>query len=134
MPGIAGRFGADSDPVAITHHRTAYRSPRSVSTIHRPAASSKVAAVTRVPKRKSLRRLNRSATWFRYRSISGWVDIVSGKVHSCSSSASKLYEYSIVGTSHRHPGYRFQYHVPPTPSPASIPRTRRPRRRKRYIA
>lgn len=37
-----------------------------------------------------------------------------------------------LSESHRAPGYRFQYHVPPTPSPASNARTDSPRPRSRY--
>src|ERR1700722_5460760 len=80
----------------------------------------------------SWRRPNRSATWFRYRRISGWVANRSLHSHSCSSSGENEYEYSMLSTSQRAPGYRFQYQVPPTPSPASKTRAEKPAARSRY--
>ena len=36
----------------------------------------------------------------------------------------------MLGTSHRAPGYRFQYQVPPTPSPASTTWAEKPSSRR----
>ena len=66
----AGRVGADRQPVAMTQKRAENLSPDSVSTSHRPAASSNVAAATRVPSWMWRRRSKRSTTWLRYSSIS----------------------------------------------------------------
>ncbi len=54
--------------------------------------------------------------------------------HSCSRSGENENEYSRLGTSHRAPGYRFQYHVPPTSVPASNTRTLKPSPRNRWSA
>ncbi len=70
-PGMSGRLVADRQPTAVTSQRQLTRSPCSVSTIQRLASSSKCADVTRVDSWMSLRMSKRSATWFRYRSISG---------------------------------------------------------------
>jgi hypothetical protein len=37
----------------------------------------------------------------------------------------------MLSESQRAPGYRFQYQVPPTPEPASTPRTEKPASRNR---
>jgi hypothetical protein len=60
MSGVAA---ADRQPVAMTQKRADTSSPRSVVTLHRPVASSKAVAVTRVSNWTSRRRSKRSATW-----------------------------------------------------------------------
>ncbi len=60
MPLKGGRLVADRQPTAMMQNFAETRSPRSVSTRQQFAASSKVAAVTRVSKRISGRRPKRS--------------------------------------------------------------------------
>ncbi len=55
-------------------------------TVHVPDVSSKAAAVTGVPKRMWRRRSNRSTTWLRYRSVSGWAAKCSCHCQSSNSS------------------------------------------------
>jgi hypothetical protein len=62
-PSIAGMLADDRQPVAMTTNWADTSSPASVRTVQRSAASSNVALVTRVSKRMSGRRPNRSATW-----------------------------------------------------------------------
>ena len=65
MPSKSGMLRAERQPLAMMQWVAVTRAPSSVSTVQCPAASSKVAAVTRVSKRMSRRRSKRSATWLR---------------------------------------------------------------------
>ena len=64
-PGKSGILAADRQPVAITRNRAAICWPPSAVITHWLAASSNLAARTRVPSWMSRRRSNRSATWLR---------------------------------------------------------------------
>src|SRR5262245_55797564 len=119
---MSGSRGADRQPVAATTKRAVTDSPVSVSTLQVDDASSKIAAVTIVENWMSRRRSRRSATKFKYSSTSACAGISSVQTHSRWISSEKLNEYSMLCTSQRAPGYRFQYQVPPTPLAVSYAR------------
>jgi hypothetical protein len=71
-PGSDGTWNADRHPTADTKNRAVTTAPSSVVTDHSAAPSSHPAAVTRVLSWMCGHSSNRSATWLRYRRISGW--------------------------------------------------------------
>jgi hypothetical protein len=83
IPEMSGSSGADRIPEAATTNGATKDSPLSVRTTHAAASSSKVIATTLVLNAMSRRRSSRSATKFRYASISGWAGIDSVQTHSC---------------------------------------------------
>ena len=77
-------------PEAATTKGATNVSPVPVCSVQVALSSSKVIAVTSVLKRMSRRRSSRSATKFRYASISGWAGMVSVQTQSCWISSEKL--------------------------------------------
>ena len=91
-PGSDGTWYADRQPTAETRNRALTVDPSSVVTAHSAAAASHPADVTRVLSCRCGHSPNRSATWFRYRRISGCAGYRSLHDHSCSSSGENEYE------------------------------------------
>jgi len=78
-------------PAHDTKYLASSTSPASVRICQRFVASSKRAPTTRVLKRMSLRRSQRSAMKFRYASVSGWAGKRSLQFHSFASSSENQY-------------------------------------------
>lgn len=90
IAGIDGSNGTDRMPVVATTNGATNDSPVAVATSHSAVSSSNVIATTSVSKVMSRRRSRRSATKFRYASISGCAGMVSGHIHSCWICSEKL--------------------------------------------
>src|SRR5262245_3659490 len=92
-PGTSGKWGTDRTPVAATRYCARYVAPLPTSTIHVPDDWSYVAELTLAPHRMWRRRSNRSTTWLRYCSISGWCAKCSRHSHSSNRSLENRYAY-----------------------------------------
>ncbi len=91
-PGRSGTWNSDRHPAAETKYRAVTVAPSDVVTVHAAAAASQEAPVTRVFSWMYGHSPNLSATWLRYRRISGCAGYRSLQDHSCSSSGEKEYE------------------------------------------
>jgi hypothetical protein len=91
-PGRSGTWNSDRHPAAETRYRAVTVPPSDVATAHEAESASHAAPVTRVFSWMLGHSPNLSATWLRYRRISGCAGYRSLQDHSCSSSGEKEYE------------------------------------------
>src|SRR6202035_5831990 len=91
-PGRSGTWSSDRQPAAETRNRAVTVAPSDVLARHEAVAASHAAPVTRVLSWMCGHNANLSATWLRYRKISGCAGYRSLQDHSCSSSGENEYE------------------------------------------